>query len=100
MGEDRDLGVAPAKPYIRVMALLLGQRAHALDELQSRPKVPKTKLAPQMMPLDDFPIRDLTREPPEFIARERRRIAPARLASYVGEVFYGLSPVPSAKCSS
>jgi hypothetical protein len=79
-----DFGLAPTEKNIGMMALFLCDRAHFVYERERLAKVGKRKRTHDVVPIDDFPLRDFAREPSEFFAGERRDSAFAWNASLAG----------------
>jgi hypothetical protein len=84
MGPDRNLGLTPAKANVRMVALFLGKFTHTIDERKRLAKVLESIRLQQVMLAHGLPIRQLTKQPLNFIAFQRRHAAPARHALAVG----------------
>jgi hypothetical protein len=67
-----------------MMALFFRDRAYFVHECERLSKVGKRKRAHDVVPVDDFPQRNFTREPSDFFACERRYSAFAWNASLAG----------------
>jgi hypothetical protein len=74
---------SPGQKYIRVMPLLLRNLAYFIHESEGLAKVRKLKLAHDVMPFDNLPLRRLFRQILQFLSAQRRNSAAARYAGFI-----------------
>src|ERR1700722_10931729 len=83
-----DLSFAPAQHDVGMMPLLLGNRAHLIDESQSRLEVSKLVAPDHMMLLDNIPVgefRQLVMNLGKFFPLQRRNTAAAGNTGLIGK---------------
>ena len=82
VGEQDDVGMAPTKTDIRVMAFFLGHRADLVDERERGDKIIEREFAVQPVAgVIQFPPRNLIQKAAGFLGRQRRYAALAWNAS-------------------
>src|SRR5260370_34954250 len=80
MGPDRNLSPTPAKANVRMVALFLGKFTDTIDEHKRLAKILESICLQQVMLAHGLPIHQLTKQPLNFIAFQRRYPTPARHA--------------------
>jgi hypothetical protein len=88
---ESDFSFAPSQQNVGVVALLFGDCANAIDEIESLFEVGELELAVKMMLVGDGPLWDASVDFLQFLAFERGNASLARNALFVGEFGHGES---------
>lgn len=93
VGPGSNFGFAPREQNIGMMALLLGELADSVDEVERLAEIGEGEDARDVMRVDDAPVRDLLGEFFEFFAGERRDATAAGDALLAGQVGHRVTRV-------
>ncbi len=84
VGPDRGFHLSPGETQVRMVALLLGQRANPVYKVQSGFEVGKIEAAGEVVVRDHLPPRGFLLQFLQFLSRKGRNSAPAWNAVLLG----------------
>ena len=87
-----DLGLAPGKQNVGMVALCFGEVSDLIHESERLLEIRKCERARDMVPVHHLPIRHFLRQRVEFCPGERRNPSPARNAILNGKLGHEIHP--------